>query len=111
MPIYEYACTCGKHFEEMQPFHAPPVAKCPKCGKRAKRIISLAAFHLKGSGWYATDSKSASGKGHGGKPKADPAEPSAATETKPAAETKPAETKPAESKPADKKKDHAPKKS
>lgn len=55
MPIYEYACSTGHHFEEMQSFSHPHVIKCPKCGKRAKRVISLSAFHLKGGGWYSKD--------------------------------------------------------
>lgn len=60
MPIYEYVCRKGHEFEEMQPFSAEPVARCPECGTKAQRKISLAAFHLKGSGWYLTDSRSAS---------------------------------------------------
>lgn len=55
MPIYEYQCKAGHEFEEIQSFSAPPFAKCPTCGKQAERMISLAAFHLKGSGWYSKD--------------------------------------------------------
>ena len=59
MPIYEYQCTnCGEQFELLQSFKDPPVAICKNCKGEAKRIISLANFHLKGSGWYATDYKS-----------------------------------------------------
>jgi|YelNatPaOPRAMG01_1025707.scaffolds.fasta_scaffold30128_4 putative FmdB family regulatory protein len=58
MPIYEYQCTnCGEKFELLQSFNDPPVAVCKNCQGEAKRIISLANFHLKGSGWYATDYK------------------------------------------------------
>lgn len=60
MPIYEYVCRKGHEFEEMQSFSAEPVARCPECGTKAQRKISLAAFHLKGSGWYLTDSRSSS---------------------------------------------------
>jgi putative FmdB family regulatory protein len=58
MPIYEYQCTnCGEKFELLQSFNDPLVAVCKNCQGEAKRIISLANFHLKGSGWYATDYK------------------------------------------------------
>jgi putative FmdB family regulatory protein len=65
MPIYEYECPkCGK-FEVVQKITDRPVkakpdcphADCPRC---AKRLISAAAFHLKGTGWYKTDYGSSS---------------------------------------------------
>lgn len=57
MPIYEYVCnSCGHEFEEWQKISASPILKCPSCGKRkVERLVSLSAFHLKGSGWYVTD--------------------------------------------------------
>ena len=56
MPIYEYQCKkCEGIFEILQGFDEKPVRKCEECGGRLKRIISLSAFHLKGSGWYETD--------------------------------------------------------
>ena len=57
MPIYEYVCNaCGNEFEEWQKITDSPVRKCPRCGKRkVERLVSLSAFHLKGSGWYVTD--------------------------------------------------------
>jgi putative FmdB family regulatory protein len=57
MPIYEYVCNvCGHEFEEWQKITDSPVKKCPSCGKRkVERLVSLSAFHLKGSGWYVTD--------------------------------------------------------
>ncbi len=57
MPIYEYVCNaCGHEFEEWQKISASPILKCPTCGKRkVERLVSLSAFHLKGSGWYVTD--------------------------------------------------------
>jgi putative FmdB family regulatory protein len=56
MPIYEYRCSaCGHKFELIQRFSDPPRAECPRCGGEAHRIISLAGFVLKGSGWYITD--------------------------------------------------------
>jgi putative FmdB family regulatory protein len=56
MPIYEYQCgKCHEVSEALQRFSDPPLTKCPHCGGKAQRIMSLGAFHLKGSGWYTTD--------------------------------------------------------
>ena len=57
MPIYEYECGgCGERREFIQKFSDSPKRKCPACGAlKLKRLISAAAFHLKGSGWYVTD--------------------------------------------------------
>lgn len=56
MPIYEYHCKkCDGIFEELQGFNDKPLKKCRDCGGSLERLISLSAFHLKGSGWYETD--------------------------------------------------------
>ena len=57
MPIYEYECgDCGERREFIQKFSDSPKRKCPACGAlKLKRLMSAAAFHLKGSGWYVTD--------------------------------------------------------
>ncbi len=56
MPIYEYKCSkCHEISEALQKFSDPPLSKCPHCGGKAQRIMSLGAFHLKGNGWYTTD--------------------------------------------------------
>ncbi len=57
MPIYEYECgDCGERREFIQKFSDSPKRKCPECGAlKLKRLMSAAAFHLKGSGWYVTD--------------------------------------------------------
>jgi len=57
MPIYEYECRgCGARHEFIQKFSDRPKRKCPTCGKlRLRKLISAAAFHLKGDGWYVTD--------------------------------------------------------
>ena len=61
MPIYEYGCrNCGHRFEEHQKFSDPPLVACPECGKESlEKLISAAAFMLKGGGWskdsYARD--------------------------------------------------------
>ncbi len=56
MPIYEYECeACHEITEELQKFSDPPIKKCPHCGGKLNKLMSLNTFHLKGSGWYATD--------------------------------------------------------
>jgi len=81
MPIYEYRCAdCGHQEEFLRKVSEPPIAKCPACGKAAfKKLLSAAGFHLKGSGWYATDFKSAGKK---------PADKSAESKTESKSEAK-----------------------
>jgi len=56
MPIYEYECRkCGQIIEELQKFSDPPLKKCPDCGGKVNKLMSMNSFHLKGSGWYVTD--------------------------------------------------------
>ena len=59
MPIYEYRCAaCGHQDEHLQKVSDAPLAVCPSCGKRKyQKQLSAAGFHLKGTGWYATDFK------------------------------------------------------
>jgi len=60
MPIYEYQCrACGHKFEKLQKISDDPLTDCPSCEKtELKKLISAAAFRLKGGGWYETDFKS-----------------------------------------------------
>lgn len=60
MPIYEYQCTeCGYQTEVLQKISDDPLQDCPRCGKPAmKKMVTAAAFRLKGGGWYETDFKS-----------------------------------------------------
>lgn len=45
--------------EAMQKMSDAPLTDCPECGKPAlKKMLSAAAFRLKGNGWYETDFKS-----------------------------------------------------
>ena len=63
MPIYEYECTqCGRIEEAWQKFSDRPLTTCKYCSGRLHKLISQSSFHLKGTGWYATDyaNKSAS---------------------------------------------------
>jgi putative FmdB family regulatory protein len=110
MPIYEYRCAaCGFQKEYLQKMSAAPLTECPECGKPSfSKMVTAAGFHLKGSGWYATDFK------HGAKPKSKPEDapaaksdeqPAAKSEQQPAAKSddKPAQqTKPAQEAPAKK---------
>lgn len=59
MPIYEYRCeACGHEFEKLQKISDPAITECPVCQKNeVKKLISAAAFRLKGGGWYETDFK------------------------------------------------------
>jgi putative FmdB family regulatory protein len=59
MPIYEYRCeACGHYLETLQKISDPPLTDCHKCGQPAmKKLVSAAAFRLKGGGWYETDFK------------------------------------------------------
>lgn len=59
MPIYEYRCdACGEQMEKLQRMNDDRLVDCPACGKPALvRLVSAAAFRLKGAGWYETDFK------------------------------------------------------
>jgi putative FmdB family regulatory protein len=53
MPTYDYECDACKHkWELIQSIKAKPVKACPKCLEdKARRLISLGTFILKGKGW------------------------------------------------------------
>lgn len=74
MPIYEYRCTdCGSQDEHLQKLGELPMRICPVCGKETyTKLLSVAGFHLKGSGWYATDFKGSGAKPADKKPEAKP---------------------------------------
>lgn len=71
MPIYEYDCQkCGT-FETTQKITDKPLAKCPTCKGKVKKLISNTSFQLKGTGWYVTDyarKGKSNGEGNGSKP-------------------------------------------
>jgi putative FmdB family regulatory protein len=49
--------------EAIQKIADAPLIKCPECGKEAlKKLVSAAAFRLKGGGWYETDFKTGNKK-------------------------------------------------
>ena len=57
MPTYIYRCRqCDDVFEEVQRITAEPGATCSACGHGdCVRQITGGTFHLKGSGWHASD--------------------------------------------------------
>lgn len=98
MPIYEYQCdACGHRLEHLQKISEEPLKECPECGKPAlRKLVSAAAFQLKGTGWYVTDFRDKGAKkksGDGDKP--------ASTEDKTGkADAKPADSGKSDTKPA-----------
>jgi len=113
LPIYEYRCnSCEHELEKIQKMNDAMLVDCPECEQPAlKRLISAAAFRLKGSGWYETDFKKDNKRNLAETPgkdtpdkklpeknskKADPspaANSAAKTDTKPAAKSVAKETK------------------
>ena len=74
MPMYEYRCeSCDNQFELRQKFSDPPATECPQCGGPVSKLISSAAFALKGGGWHSE------GYGAPAKSEAPPACPAAAS--------------------------------
>ncbi len=92
MPIYEYDCpSCGR-FEQIQKVSEKPLKTCPSCAEKGKkstveRLVSSAAFHLKGSGWYKTDYASSSKTGSSKSAKADSTTKTESTKTESASES------------------------
>ena len=63
MPIYTYRCeNCGVQFDRHQKFEDKPLRRCPECNKKTlRKVIGPVGIAFKGSGFYATDNRSASG--------------------------------------------------
>ena len=58
MPIYEYQCDiCRCRFERRQRFDEEPIAMCPECQGKARRVIHSVPIIFKGSGFYTTDNR------------------------------------------------------
>ena len=92
VPIYDYRCDhCGHAFSAVQSFKDQPLEKCPKCGKKPRRLIGSPAIVFKGSGWYKTDSRPA-----------EKTEKTEKSETKPDAKAETKSEKKSEGKSADK---------
>jgi putative FmdB family regulatory protein len=65
VPVYEYRCESGHHYDKTEGFDAPRVQSCLTCGATATRQISLPAVIFKGPGFYSTDNRSSSRGGNG----------------------------------------------
>ncbi len=64
MPVYTYRCeNCGIQFDEKESFDAPTKTVCPECDEESlHRVYRPVGIVFKGSGFYATDNRSPSGK-------------------------------------------------
>lgn len=64
MPTYTFRCAnCDHVFDLVQRFEDPDPTVCPNCGhaNELQRVYKPVGVVFKGSGFYATDNKSASG--------------------------------------------------
>lgn len=93
MPIYEYECSnCHQQFDLLQKISDEPAKQCPQCLQdTAVKLVSAAAFQLKGSGWYATDFKNKPGESKKNE-SGSRSETTASTTTKSVEPSKPAAT-------------------
>ncbi len=64
MPIYTYRCeNCGIQFDRRQKYDDEPLTVCSECQKETLRKVYLpVGIVFKGSGFYATDNRSPSGR-------------------------------------------------
>lgn len=59
MPTYEYVCKkCDENIEVFQSFSDKPLKKHADCGGDLQKVFHARGIVFKGSGFYATDSKS-----------------------------------------------------
>src|SRR5438105_7786183 len=66
MPTYEYAClSCGEHVEVYERLSDEPLRVCGVCGGPLRRVFHPAGILFKGSGFYATDSRSSRSRSGG----------------------------------------------
>jgi putative FmdB family regulatory protein len=90
MPIYDYRCDhCGHVFSAVQSFSDEALEKCPNCGKKPRRLLSMPAIVFKGSGWYKTDSRPAEKTSEASSSSADKADKKGETKSDTKTETKP----------------------
>jgi putative FmdB family regulatory protein len=63
MPVYTYRCeNCGVQFDRFQSFNDQALTRCPECNKKAlRKVYTPVGIVFKGSGFYSTDHRSASG--------------------------------------------------
>ena len=90
MPTYEYRCSdCGTLFEVIQRIDDDPLTVCENCGGKLRKVFHPAGIVFKGSGFYATDSrtKARSGSNESADRKSEKSEKTSSTE-KPSSGTK-----------------------
>jgi putative FmdB family regulatory protein len=92
VPIYEYRCPKGHHFERFQSMTAPAPESCDVCGASPVEIVLYpVAVHYKGSGFYTTDyGKGKAPKKDGGEGGLSSGGGESKSESKPAEKKKPA---------------------
>jgi putative FmdB family regulatory protein len=62
VPTYAYACTaCDHRFEIQQSFTDDAISICPQCQGPVRKLFNSVGIVFKGSGFYRTDSRSATG--------------------------------------------------
>ena len=62
MPTYSYACkNCGHAFDIHQAFTDDSLTVCPECQGTLRKVFGNVGVTFKGSGFYATDSRSSGG--------------------------------------------------
>ncbi len=58
MPRYDYRCAGGHKYELQQPFGSPTEHECQKCGKPARRVVTVAPpLIFKAGGYYKTSDR------------------------------------------------------
>lgn len=61
MPKYQYQCKdCAEALEVQQSFSDDALTVCPSCGGNLRKVFNAVGVVFKGSGFYKTDSRSAS---------------------------------------------------
>ncbi len=82
MPTYQYRCAdCGRELEVVQKFTDASLTECPTCTGDLRKVFNAVGVVFKGSGFYATDSRS-KGTKEAAKPGDKPAEKPAAPAAK-----------------------------
>lgn len=82
MPTYQYLCTsCAHEFELVQAFSDEAIKDCPLCQGPVRKIYNSVGVVFKGSGFYKTDSRAATGDGATSSPTPTASAPSTSTET------------------------------
>lgn len=62
MPTYAYACSqCGHRFDAVQSFSDAALTECPQCQGPLRKEYGSIGVTFKGSGFYRTDARGASG--------------------------------------------------